>query len=349
MESNKMKRMKKVLALTAVITLLACSSSPAQQGTAGNETAARIGDRTITVKELEERWNKLAPAEHAEAIQKVYDGRRAALDEIIADVLVGDAAKAKGMTPEAFTQAEVSKRVKKITDGDVVSFYQANIGQMQGRSLEQMTPVINRYLQEQADQSAKQALVAELRKAGPTVRVMLEAPRAAIALQPADPSIGNTAAPVTIVEFSDFQCPYCQRAAPTLKQLREKYGEKVRVVWKDFPLTQIHPQAFRAAEAGHCAAEQGKFWEYHDKLFASQQALQPDFLKQYAKEMSLDGAKFDACMDASKYAEQVRDNVAAGSQLGVNSTPTLFVNGRRLEGAQPYDVIASVIDEELAK
>jgi len=343
-----MKHMAKVLALTAVITILACSSSPAQQGS-GNEIAARVGDRTITVKELEDRWTKSDPAEHAEAIQKLYAGRRNALDEIIADMLVTQAAKAKNMTPEAYVEAEVSKRAKKVSESDVVAFYQSNVGQMQGRSLEQMSPAITRFLEQQEESTAKQALVTELKKAGPAVRILLEAPRAAVAIDAADPSVGNAKAPVTIVEFSDFQCPFCLRAAPTLKRLRETYGDKVRVVWKDFPLTQIHPQAFKAAESGHCAAEQGKFWEYHDKLFGNQQALQPDFLKQYAKDTGMDAEKFGECLDSSKYAERVRDSVAAGSQLGVSSTPTIFVNGRMLEGAQPYEVFSSVIDEELAK
>jgi len=343
-----MTHMAKVLALTAVITILACASSPAQQGS-GNDVAARVGDRTITVKELEERWTKNDPADHAETLRKLYQGRRTALDEIIADLLIAQAAKAKNMTPEAYAEAEVSKRAKKITDSDVVAFYQSNVAQMQGRSLEQMSPAITRFLEQQEEQTAKQALVTELRKAGPAVRVLLEAPRAAVAIETADPSLGNAKAPVTIVEFSDFQCPFCLRASPTLKRLREVYGDKVRIVWKDFPLTQIHPQAFKAAEAGQCAAEQGKFWEYHDKLFGNQQALQPEFLKQYAKDAGMDGTKFDACLDSSKYAERVRGSVAAGAQLGVSSTPTVFVNGRMLEGAQPYEVFASVIDEELAR
>jgi len=347
-ESRKMKHMAKVLALTAVITILACSSSPAQQG-AGDQAAARVGDRTITMKELEERWTKTDPAEHAEAVRKLYDGRRAALDDIISDMLITQAAKAKNMTPEAYLEAEVTKRARKVTDAEVVAFYQANVGQMQGRSLEQMSPAITRFLEQQEENGARQSLVAELKKSGPAVRIMLEAPRAEIALTSADPAIGNAKAPVTIVEFSDFQCPFCLRASPTIKRLRETYGDKVRVVWKDFPLTQIHPQAFKAAEAGHCAADQGKFWEFHDKLFGNQQALQPEFLKQYAKDAGMDAAAFETCLDSSKYAERVRDSVAAGSAVGVSSTPTVFVNGRMLEGAQPYEVFAAVIDEELAK
>jgi protein-disulfide isomerase len=343
--------MGKILTFTAVLMLLACSSAPAGQQNAtpsASDVAARVGDRVITVKELEERWQADNPSEHAETTQKLYQGRRAALDEIMAGMLLAEAAKRGGMSPEAYEEAEIGKRVKPITDADVVAFYQANISQMQGRPLDAVAPVINRYLSDQSRAAARQALLAELRKAGPAVSVLLSAPRATVAVQPTDPSLGAASAPVTVIEFSDFQCPFCQRAVPTLKQVKEKYGDKVRVVWKDFPLTQIHPQAFKAAEAGHCAGEQGKFWDYHDRLFANQTALQPDDLKKYAADMKLDAAKFNACLDSSKYAERVRDGVAAGSRLGVNSTPTIYINGRLLQGAQPLEVFVAVIDEELA-
>jgi protein-disulfide isomerase len=343
-----MTAMRKVLAFAAAVTLLACSPSRAQQA-GGSEVAARIGDRVVTIKELEERWAASNPAEHAEATQKLYEGRRAALEQILAEMLIGQAAKAKGMTPDAYEEAELTKRVKPITDADVVAFYQANSSQMQGRSLDQVAPAINRYLSDQQRATARQELLTELRKTAPPVSVMFDAPRTNVDVAATDPALGAATAPVTIVEFSDFQCPFCQRASPTLKRLRETYGDKVRVVWKDFPLTQIHPQAFKAAEAGHCAAEQGKFWEFHDRMFSNQQALQPDALKKYAADMGLDAAKFNACMDASKYAERVRDGVAAGTRLGVNSTPTLYVNGRMLQGAQPYETFAAIVDEELQR
>jgi protein-disulfide isomerase len=279
----------------------------------------------------------------------LYDGRRTALDDIIAEMLLAQAAKSKNMTADAYEEAEIGKRLKPISDLEVGSFYQANISQMQGRPLEAMAPLIRNYLQEQQRGTARRDLIAELRKAGPAVRVMFEAPRANVTVQPTDPAVGAASAPVTIVEFSDFQCPFCQRAAPTLKQVRDKYGDKVRVVWKDFPLTQIHPQAFKAAEAGRCAAAQGKFWEFHDRMFGNQQALQPEALKQYAADMGLDAAKFGQCLDSSQFAEAVRDGVAAGQKLGVNSTPTLYINGRALQGAQPLEAFSAIIDEELAR
>jgi protein-disulfide isomerase len=339
--------MKKALTLSVALMMIACSSTRAQQ--ASSEPAARIGDRVVTVQELEDRWAASDPAEHSEAVQKVYDGRRAALDAIVADMVIGEAAKAKGVSADAYVEAEVAKRVKPVTDADVAAFYQANINQMQGRSLESIAPVINRYLADQQKAIARQQLVADLRKGGPPVRVLFDAPRTKVDLAANDPALGAANAPVTIVEVSDFQCPFCQRAEPTLKRVRETYGDKVRIVWKDFPLTQIHPQALKAAEAARCAEEQGKFWEFHDRLFGNQQALQPDDLKKSAADLGLDAAKFNACFDSAKFADKVRDGMEAGRRLGVNSTPTRYLNGRLVSGAQPYEVFASMIDEELSR
>jgi len=341
--------MKRALLLTAAVSLFACKPAPAQQAASSAEAAARVGDRVITAKEIDDRWRTLDPTGHSEAAQKSYDGRRGALDAIVADMLIAEAAKKKGQTPEAYTDAEMKARLKPVNEADVVTFYQANINQMQGRSLEAMAPAIRRYLQDQQGELARASFIADLRKAGPEVRVLFDAPRYTIEVTADDPSIGAQSAPVTIVEFSDFQCPFCQRVEPTLKQVREKYGDKVRLVWKDFPLTQIHPQAFKAGEAAHCAGDQGKYWEYHDRLFANQQALQPADLKKHAADLGMDAAAFGSCLDSSKYGERVRDGVAEGSRLGVNSTPTIFINGRRFSGAQPYEVFVAAIDEELGR
>jgi protein-disulfide isomerase len=340
--------MKNVLLLALAVSVLACSSASSQQ-TGSNEPAARIGDRVVTIKELEDKWRASNPADHAEVTQKLYEGRRTALEQMVAESLIAQAAKGKGMSPEAWAESEVSKRVMPVTEAEVVAFYQGNIGQMQGRALDVMAPAIRRYLTEQQETAARQALLSELRKAGPEVRVLFSAPRQTVDLAASDPALGSTSAPVTLVEFSDFQCPFCQRVAPTLKQIKQKYGDKVRIVWKDFPLTQIHPQAFKASEAAHCAGEQGKYWEYHDQLFANQQALQPTDLKRYATDLSLEATKFNECLDSSKYGERVRDGVAQGTGLGVNSTPTIYINGRVLAGAQPYEAFVAVIDEELKK
>ena len=342
--------MRTVCIAAGLLISLACSSQ-AQQTPAptGQEVAARVGDRAITVGELDDRWKKEEPGQKAQAEQAIYDGRKAALDAIIADMLVAQAAKAKGQTPEAFAQAEVAKRIKPVTDTDVRTFYVQNSERMQGRSFEQMSPAIKQYLDDQQQATAKQDLIAELKKAGPAVRVVMDAPRTTVTVNADDPSQGKADAPVTVVEYSDFQCPFCFRVMPTLKELRTKYGDKMRLVWKDFPLTQIHPQAFVAAQAGNCAREQGKFWELHDKMFGNQSALQPDALKKYAADVGLDTAKFNQCLDSSKYEARVQDALSAGGRLGITSTPTVYVNGRMINGAQPIEVFQSVIDEELAR
>ena len=324
---------------------MACSSQAQQPA----DVAARVGERAITVRELDDRWKNEDPGAKAQAEQAIYDGRKAALDAIIADMLVADAAKAKGVTPEAFVQAEVGRRTKPVSDTDVRNFYVQNSERMQGRSFEQMSSAIQQFLQDQQQTTAKQDLIAELRKGGPAIRVVMDSPRTTITVNPDDPSEGKADAAVTLVEYSDFQCPFCLRVMPTLKQLRAKYGDKIRVVWKDFPLTQIHPQAFVAAQAGNCAREQGKFWELHDKMFGNQSALQPDALKKYAADAGLDAAKFNQCLDSSKYEARVQEALSAGGRLGITSTPTVFVNGRIISGAQPIEVFQSVIDDELAR
>jgi protein-disulfide isomerase len=134
---------------------------------------------------------------------------------------------------------------------------------------------------------------------------------------------------------------------PTLSKLREAYGDRVRFIWKDFPLTSIHPLAFKAAEAAHCAGDQDKFWEYHDKLFSNQQQMQVNALKKHAADLGLDTAAFGACLDSGKYADRVRDGVQTGTRLGVSSTPSVFINGRLVRGAQSYEAFEAVIEDEL--
>ena len=335
----------------AILLGLACSA-PAQQAPAGqngSDVVAHVGDRAITVKEVDDRWRQAQPAAHAQALQQIYDGRKQTLDAIVADMLVEQAAKAKGTDAKTFTEADITRRIKPLTDGQIAAFFQENQAQMQGRGIDAMGPVIRRYLEEQQRTDGYQAMVAELRKAGPPVRLVLDAPRYTVDVSPDDPALGNAGAAVTLVEFSDFQCPFCARVMPTLKRVQETYGDRVRIVWKDFPLTSIHPQAFKAAEAGQCAQEQGKFWEYHDRLFANQQALDPASLKKHAAEGGLDAGKFNTCLDEAKYGERVREQMGVGTRLGVSSTPSVFINGRMVSGAQPYDVFTTIIDEELER
>jgi protein-disulfide isomerase len=162
------------------------------------------------------------------------------------------------------------------------------------------------------------------------------------------PSFGPKHAKVTIVEWSDFECPFCGRVVPTLAKIKETYGKDVRVVFRHQPLP-FHPNAKPAAEAAMAAHEQGKFWEMHDKLFSNQKSLDRTTFEKYAEELRLDVGKFKAALDSGKYRAQIEADSAAGSAVGANGTPTFFINGRQLVGAQPFEAFKQAIDEEMGK
>ena len=163
------------------------------------------------------------------------------------------------------------------------------------------------------------------------------------------PFEGPKSAPITIVEFSDFQCGFCARVDPTVKQLQDVYKDNVQIVWKHYPLTSIHKNALGAAVAAEAAHSQGKFWQFHDKLFASQSSLSPDQIRQYAKELGLDTAKFEADLTSPEVWKHVTDDMSEAHRLGVTGTPVFFVNGHFLSGAQPLAGFAKVINSELQR
>lgn len=163
-----------------------------------------------------------------------------------------------------------------------------------------------------------------------------------------EPFTGGANATVTVVEFSDFECPVCGRFFPIMKQVEAKYGANVKIVFRQFPLRQIHPFAQKAAEASECAFDQGKFWEMHDTLFQNQNALDVASLKQYARDIGLNGEVFDACLDAGTKSGEVNDDYAAGSALGISGTPTVYVNNKQYVGYQSFERMQAIIDGELA-
>ena len=161
------------------------------------------------------------------------------------------------------------------------------------------------------------------------------------------PTLGPASAPVTIVEFSDFQCPFCARVTPTLQQIKQEYRDRVRLVFKHNPLP-FHAQAMDAHKASLAAGEQGKFWEMHDQLFEDQQALDPDSLKAHAQQLGLDLAAFESAMNSPEVAAKIDADKAQARELGASGTPSFFINGRFLSGAQPYEVFRERIEAELA-
>lgn len=164
------------------------------------------------------------------------------------------------------------------------------------------------------------------------------------------PSRGPLDTSVTIQEFSDFQCPFCKTFVDqTLPLVLSTYGDRVRLVYRDFPISSLHPQAAKAAEAAQCAFEQGRFWEYHDRLFQNQGALDVPNLKMHAAAIGLDATRFIECLDSGKNADRVQADFDEGRKAGVTGTPTFFINGRKLVGAQSFATFQKLVDEELAK
>jgi protein-disulfide isomerase len=214
--------------------------------------------------------------------------------------------------------------------------------------IDRLRPILQEELAK-ADQ-----LLAKGAKAGPGLyasaceeNVKLAAAGPRLELRPDDPIRGNKAAPVTIVLFSDFQCPYCSKVEPTLKQVLATYGDKVRVAWKHQPLP-FHPNAAPAAEAAEAAREQGKFWEMHDALFQNQQSLSPETYERLARQIGLNVSAFKASIASGRNRARIAQDQQLAGRIGANGTPTMFVNGEKVEGAVPFEMIKPVIDRALA-
>lgn len=344
------------LVLTAVVGLACSGAQGAAQGTtpaathpSPDQVVAEVGGRKITMKEVDQKWQEVDPAEEARVTQLIYQHRRNVLDQMVGDLLIEDAAKKAGQSSDQFLAQETAKRVAAPTDDEVKQFFEANKDRAPGRSLDDLRGPIGDFLKGQREMQARAQLVDELKaKSGMPVKVALDPPRKQLAVQTHDPVRGPASAPITIIEFSDFQCPFCGRVTPTLDKLRAAYPDKIRFVFKDFPLPN-HAEAPKASEAAHCAGDQSKYWEMHDRLFANQQALAVPALKAHAAVLGLDAAKFDQCLDSDKYADIVKADLDEGQKLGIQSTPTLFVNGRPVIGAQPYEYFVTVVEEELAR
>jgi len=273
-----------------------------------------------------------------------YEIKRKALDTLIEQKMLDAAAKKKGLTTEKLLDQEVNSRVPDPSDAELEGYY-LGLGRVTLPFPEVKAKLRDAYKQAKGQQ-ARQDYLKTLR-ADSKVVVLLSAPRVEVAYDPARLR-GNPKAPVMIVEFSDYQCPYCHQVEPTVKELLTKYGDKVSLAYRDFPLTQIHSQAMISAEASRCALEQGKFWEYHDQLF-TESKLEKDDLIGYARNLKLDDKQFESCLTSEKYKADIERDEQEGRKAGVNGTPGFFINGVALSGSQPRDAFTRVIDDELAR
>ena len=305
--------------------------------------AARVDGHAITVGEVDRHIKD-------ELFEKKYGGARRgrldqargeAIQEIIDGYLVSEAAAAAGLTPEAWIE-QAAAELPPPTDEEVEAFFEANRERIgEEVTFEELAPQIRAYLEQGRQSQAVDAL-----RAAADVQVVLEPRRLQVGA--AGPSRGPADAPITLVEFSDFQCPYCMRAEGVIAELFDRHPDAIRLVYRHMPL-DFHRHARAAAEASVCAEAQGRFWDYHALLFANQGELGQESLLAYADELGLDRAAFEACLEDPATAERVDIDMQEAKALGATGTPTFFINGMMMTGARPLDEFDKVVQEELAR
>lgn len=315
----------------------------AGQAWAGDKVVARLDDWSITEAELD----KMVQSKIHEAKMKLFQIRLEKLSGLLAERLLAKEAKLVGVSVDALLQKEVYDKVTPPSDDQVQKFIQANRKRLPNGGIG-LEGDVKRFMTEGAKEDGR-AMFVRMLSVKHKANVSMKPPKPPLyqVRGPNDVSKGNPNAKVTVVEFSDFECPYCRKAQATLKQVEEAYGDQVKMVFRHYPMA-FHKLAPKASEASMCAREQKKFWPYHDLLFEAGADLTPSGLKKSAEAMKLDMAAFNSCLDSDRYAERLEKDMAEGVRLGVSGTPTFFINGVKLVGAQPFSRFKAVIDEALA-
>lgn len=334
--------------LAAAIALALTACAPAGEDPASGEPGERLATLNgtpIHEADLEEwiREELFADATEGKDEAALFEWKSQALERMIDDQLLAAAAEAQGIDVPALRDQTVA--AISISDEEVQTFYEANRARVGQATLEDLSPRIRDFLTQQTQAQEWARYVDGLRKDA-EIEIALEAPRVDVAA--VGPAKGPEDAPITIVEFSDFNCPFCQRVNPTLAELERRYPEQVRIVFRHYPLAQLHPRARAIAEASVCADEQGRFWEFHDAVFADGSAMADEAIRATAEGVALDLAAFDACLADGRASQVVARDMEAASAAGVTGTPAFFVNGIRLSGAQPIEAFVKLIDKELA-
>ncbi len=305
------------------------------------DVVATVAGEPITRAELQSE----GAGQLLEARMQLYQARKGAVDGLIVDRLIDAELAARGLNEEQLLQEEVEAKIVPPTEEEVAAFYEENRSQMQG-PLDMMRPQIAGYLQQQQAGELTRAFLASL-ESKYEVQRHLEPLRVEVAAEDSA-RLGPADAPIQIIEFSDFQCPYCSIAAKTVHEVHDKYGDQVSIVYRHFPLP-MHRQAGKAAEAAECAGDQGQFWGYHDALFAETKPWTTEDLTGYAKELGLKMKPFEACLASGEKAEIVADDMADGRAVGMSGTPGFYVNGMVLSGAQPLEAFDELITAELKR
>jgi protein-disulfide isomerase len=348
-------------ALACGVALVAGCGSPSNPGDAhagrkdasatSSDVVATWEGGEVTMADLEaEIGARLVTMEQEYQLQR-YELLSRALDGAVDDALLEAEAESRKLADvRALLSQEIEEKITLPTDGEVEAFYTEVQPQLRGAKLEEVRSMLVAELMQRKMADRYEAYIAELReKKG--VEASLPYPdlaRVEIEVVDTDPVKGAKDAPITIVQYAEYQCYYCNKVSPTLDALLDDYEGKVRLVFKDFPL-ENHQRAMPAAVAARCAGEQDKYWEMNRILLANQQALRDSDFDQYAKQLGLDGEQFTKCLSSGVHEPRIREAFASGQQVGVQATPTFYVNGVLVSGAQPYDRFKDVIERELER
>jgi protein-disulfide isomerase len=344
--------------IAALVAWLIAGHAIAQTSTPGAAPASPPADRVVATvhgtheirqSDLDAWRQRHAPAQLARLRQDVYESSRQALEALVGEYLLAEAAAGHGVSVEGFVDSQLDSALRTpVGEEEVREVYDGSRAMLGNVTFDQAKSAIQSYLEEKRRDDARQRVVgALLATAGTEVVIDLDPPRYQVVPRGDEASLGPALAAVTLVAYSDFQCPFCKRAAPDLRKLVENYHDAVRLVWRHFPLPG-HPDARAAAEAAACADEQDTFWDYHDQLFGNQGGLGSADLRRYAEDIGLDMSQFDACVESHRYESTVTDDLVSGNRLGISATPAVFINGRLMLGAVGYDAYQRVVDEELA-
>ncbi|MCA9538567.1 MAG: thioredoxin domain-containing protein [Myxococcales bacterium] len=310
------------------------------------QAVAKIDGKTVTLADLDARI-----ADELCKVRMTFEMRQAelrgqALDGLVAERLLAAETKKRGLAgPDALIEAEVIKPVPPPDDAAVKAFYDQHQDRVGGADLASIGPQIRDHLWQEAHKARFDVFIRQLEKDWKVARTL---PVFRLPVEATGPSRGPANAPVTIVAFADFECPYCARAAGVVESVRQRYGDKVRLVFRDFPL-EFHQNAVPAAIAARCADAQGKFWPMHDALFSEHRNLTPPALRGLAEQLKLDLARYDACLADPRNSAGIEADRDAGMKVGVEGTPAFFINGVPLHGALPEEAFVAAIDAELAR
>ncbi len=319
-------------------SVMACLAQAPDARPSGSGVVLEIDSARFTLDDLE----RLRPDLLFQARNKFAEAERAAIDNFVGQRLLEERARKEGVSIEGLLEKHVNSQIAVDPSNESLRVYYEGLDTAQ--PFEAVRDQILQAIRERRKQRAKTAYLKALRTEAKIV-VRVPQPRLEFSLAKT-PVRGPKDAAVVVVEYADYECPYCQQVEATLIRLQTEYADRLAISYRDCPLP-MHPRAQKAAEASRCAEAQGKYWEYHDLIFASKQ-LDVTALKQSARTLGLDGNAFDRCLDAGEKAAEVKSHLTEFENLGMEGTPSFFINGRFVSGIQTYEQMKAIVEEELA-